>query len=350
MAAPTAPTEAARGRGPRSPTGRVATRSRRRPARPIRTSRRPPPPTRSPRRSPSVSGRTGSPRPGRTSPPARGAYQPPVGTAAAEARRGRRRPARLARPAGRARGRRRATTSIDLWRACGRARGRRRGARRARRRPRAYERTLAIAGDWQLPSAVRDALRAWQFDTADAPDGRRADGARPAQRRSPTSPSATASRCPATCSGCSRTGDLVAEASARAEAERAAILAIADARPSRSSDDDLLSRIGSLGENPDADLAAARSVLLAAGDLPARSRRPTGRSAPGAARGRRAAGARCSPSPCWPPLLVLGSARHRPAPAIAPRRPGRPGAHRWRHPSQLPAVRSDRRPTRVALA
>ena len=63
-------------------------------------------------------------------------------------------------------------------------------------------------------------------------------------------------------------GGLVAEASARAEAERAAILAIADARAVRSSDDDILSRIGMIGEDPDADLTAARTAL-ARGDLPA---------------------------------------------------------------------------------
>jgi hypothetical protein len=55
-------------------------------------------------------------------------------------------------------------------------------------------------------------------------------------------------------------------ASARAEAERNAMLAIAEAQGSRSGDVDLVSRIGMIGEQPEADLAAAKESL-AAGDL-----------------------------------------------------------------------------------
>ena len=30
----------------------------------------------------------------------------------------------------------------------------------------AYVRTLALAGDWQLPTGIREAMRGWQFDEA----------------------------------------------------------------------------------------------------------------------------------------------------------------------------------------
>jgi hypothetical protein len=57
-----------------------------------------------------------------------------------------------------------------------------------------------------------------------------------------------------------------ADASARAEAERRTIVALETAAGARASPDDLLSTIGSLGANPDADLAEARAAVTA-GDL-----------------------------------------------------------------------------------
>ena len=58
----------------------------------------------------------------------------------------------------------------------------------------------------------------------------------------------------------------LADASARVAAERNAVLSIAQADGSRAADDDVLSRIGMLGAQPDADLAAARASL-ASGDV-----------------------------------------------------------------------------------
>ncbi len=127
-----------------------------------------------------------------------------------------------------------------------------------------YQRTLALAGDWQLPRLVRDALRAWDFATAETlmADARtvlaqRNAGAELAAREG--------LRVPNVMQGLFESG-LVAEASAQAEAERTAILAVQRAEGARSPDDDLLSRIGMLGEHPGRDVAQAREALEA-GDL-----------------------------------------------------------------------------------
>ena len=52
-----------------------------------------------------------------------------------------------------------------------------RAAARAR-----YDEVVAAAGDWQLPRAVRDAMRAWQFDQATELLDQAADDPRPARR------------------------------------------------------------------------------------------------------------------------------------------------------------------------
>jgi hypothetical protein len=53
----------------------------------------------------------------------------------------------------------------------------------------------------------------------------------------------------------------MADASAQAELLRNTILTIDQAEAARSADADILSRIGMLGEDPDADLAAARDAF-----------------------------------------------------------------------------------------
>ena len=129
-----------------------------------------------------------------------------------------------------------------------------------------YARTLVIAGDWQLPRAIRDALRAWDFTAAETlmADVRTVL----AQRNAGAELAASEGlRLPEVMQGLFESG-LITEASARAEAERTAILAIRRAEEARSSDDDLLSRIGMLGEDPDQDMARAREALEA-GDLDA---------------------------------------------------------------------------------
>ncbi len=129
-----------------------------------------------------------------------------------------------------------------------------------------YGRTLALAGDWTLPRPIRDALRAWQFDTAERlmADARTVIAQRNAlddlaARDGLTLPHAMRDLFEA---------GSMAEASREAEAERNAMLAIGQANEARTSDDDMLSTIGMIGEKPEADMAAARTAL-AAGDLEA---------------------------------------------------------------------------------
>ena len=129
-----------------------------------------------------------------------------------------------------------------------------------------YARTLALAGDWTLPRPIRDALRAWQFDTAERlmADARTVIAQRDAldelaARDGLTLPHAMRELFEA---------GSMAEASREAEAERNAMLAIGQANEARTSDDDTLSTIGMIGEEPEADMAIAR-MALAAGDLEA---------------------------------------------------------------------------------
>ena len=128
----------------------------------------------------------------------------------------------------------------------------------------AYARTLGLAGDWKLPRGVRDALRSWQFDAAvqQMADARTVL----AQRGAIESLAARGSMTlPATVQQHFQAGDMVG-ASAEAEAERNAMLAVIQAADARVHDDDVLSRIGMLGEDPEANIVAARDAF-AAGDL-----------------------------------------------------------------------------------
>lgn len=129
---------------------------------------------------------------------------------------------------------------------------------------RSYARTLALAGDWSLPRSIRDALRAWDFPSAEAAmaDARTVLASRNAVeelagREGVQLADGMQARFEA--------GDL-GGASAIAAAQRSAILAIARAEASRTSADDPLRRLGMLGEHPERDLVEARADL-ARGDL-----------------------------------------------------------------------------------
>jgi hypothetical protein len=127
-----------------------------------------------------------------------------------------------------------------------------------------YERTLTLAGDWALPRSVRDAMRDWQFGTAESllTDARTVI----AQRNALDGVAARdAVTLPDDLKPAFETGGFAA-ASARAEAERQAIVTIEEAAAVRAPDDDVLSRVGSLGAQPEQDLREAR-LLLAQGDL-----------------------------------------------------------------------------------
>jgi hypothetical protein len=123
----------------------------------------------------------------------------------------------------------------------------------------AYTRTLALADGWTLPRAIRDALRSWQFDTAQQlmGDARTVLAQRVALEQLATRaglvlPPAMRERFEAGSMG---------DASTEAEAVRNAMLVIGQAAAARTAEDDILSRIGMIGESPDADLQAAKEAF-----------------------------------------------------------------------------------------
>ncbi|HYO42773.1 MAG TPA: hypothetical protein VES19_06190 [Candidatus Limnocylindrales bacterium] len=127
-----------------------------------------------------------------------------------------------------------------------------------------YARTLALADGWRLPRPVRDALRAWDFEGAEAlmADVRTVIAQRNAVARMAERDGVTLTT---RMQGLFESGAL-AEASAQAEAQRVAMVAIEDAEAARSADDDILSRIGMLGEHPEQSIREAR-LLLAQDDF-----------------------------------------------------------------------------------
>ena len=129
-----------------------------------------------------------------------------------------------------------------------------------------YNRTLALAGDWALPRPIRDALRAWQFDAAERlmADARTVLAQGAALEQLATRDGLVL---PSTMRELFEAGSM-ADASAEAEAERNAMLAIGQAAEARSAEADILTSIGMIGEEPEADLLAAEAAL-AAGDLDA---------------------------------------------------------------------------------
>ncbi len=127
-----------------------------------------------------------------------------------------------------------------------------------------YNRTLALAGDWALPRPIRDALRAWQFDSAERlmADARTILAQRAALDELATREGLVV---PPTMLTLFEAGSM-GEASAEAEAVRNAMLSIRQATDAQSAADDILTTIGMIGEEPEADLRAARAAL-ATGDL-----------------------------------------------------------------------------------
>jgi hypothetical protein len=129
-----------------------------------------------------------------------------------------------------------------------------------------YQRTLALAGDWQLPRSIRDALRAWQFDDAEQlmADARTVLAQQAALAKMAA---ATGVELPDSVRPAFEDGRL-ADASAEADAERTALLGLDRATAARSDDPDVLTQLGMLGHDPEADLAAAGEAL-SSGDLEA---------------------------------------------------------------------------------
>ncbi len=123
----------------------------------------------------------------------------------------------------------------------------------------AYRATLAVAGGWALPGAVRDALRAWRFETAESllASARRVL----AERASLESDAKAAGlTLPPTVRALFEAGQL-SVALTQAEAERAAIAAISAAAADRTTAADIVTAVGLLGEHPEQQLAAAEHAL-----------------------------------------------------------------------------------------
>ena len=126
-----------------------------------------------------------------------------------------------------------------------------------------YSAMLGSMGGWALPRSVRDALRAWQFDSATSLLGKARQAL--AERASLETAAKDAGLTPpARMQALFEAGDF-AGAVSEAQAERAAISAIVGATAARTSGDDPMTAVGLIGESPDRDLGVARTAF-AAGD------------------------------------------------------------------------------------
>ena len=128
-----------------------------------------------------------------------------------------------------------------------------------------YDAVVAAAGPWQLPRAVRDAMRAWQFDQAtDLLTHARAV----LDQRSAIATQAAAAglTVPTTLETAFAANDGFAGATLEATAELEAIERYRDAVAARPIGFDAIQEVGVWGTAPDADLARARA-LFASGDL-----------------------------------------------------------------------------------
>jgi hypothetical protein len=135
-----------------------------------------------------------------------------------------------------------------------------RAAARAR-----YDEIVAAAGDWQLPRAVRDAMRAWQFGQATV----LLDHARTLldQRTAiETAAAASGLTVPTTLRTAFESPDGFASATLEASAELEAIQRYDAAAAAHPNESDPLVRLGLWGATPDAELASART-LFATGDM-----------------------------------------------------------------------------------
>ena len=130
-----------------------------------------------------------------------------------------------------------------------------------------YDAVVLAAGDWRLPKPIRDALRSWQFDTANE---LLASANAILDQRASIRSAATAAGLtpPATLQTAFELPDGFLVASQEASAEIAAIARHNVAAATRPAAPDLLQTMGMWGATPEADLARSRD-LFAAGDLDA---------------------------------------------------------------------------------
>jgi hypothetical protein len=136
----------------------------------------------------------------------------------------------------------------------------------------AYDALLGNAGQWQLPAAIRQAMRTWQFEAADQlmNDAQTILRQRGALEREAA---LAGLQLPASVRTAFEAGDLPT-ASAEASAELGTIGAIDAAADDRPAAPTILERLGLLGLDPDTDLVAARSAF-SSGDLDTAIQRAT---------------------------------------------------------------------------
>jgi hypothetical protein len=165
-------------------------------------------------------------------------------------------------------------------------------ARAAARRK--YDAVVSEAGAWTLPRSIREAMRAWQFEVADqeldaaASVLRQRDQVAAAARAAGLVP-------PSSLQAAFEGGDSLSGAAAEAVTELAVITTYAEAAATRPAAPDIPTRIGLLGTEPDADLAAA-ATAFAGGNLDdtlrlAAAAKATWLATPDVARGRIISGA-----------------------------------------------------------
>jgi len=123
----------------------------------------------------------------------------------------------------------------------------------------AYASVLGVTGGWALPKSVRDALRAWRFDSVTSQLAQ-ARGAL-AERAGLDAAARTAGlTVPGKMRALFEAGDF-AGAVAEAQAERSAIDAITAAEASRATGSGPVTAVGMIGRDPEKDLAAARAAF-----------------------------------------------------------------------------------------
>ena len=130
-----------------------------------------------------------------------------------------------------------------------------------------YDQVVAQAGDWRLPTPIRDALRAWQFEDATAMLDVASDVLE--QRTAVEAAASAAGMDPPEALRTAFEGDDgFDDATAEADAELQTIQRYQDAAATRPSATDLFVLAGLWDETPDAGLVAARDAF-ARGDLSA---------------------------------------------------------------------------------
>ena len=140
-------------------------------------------------------------------------------------------------------------------------------ARRASRD--AYRRTVALAESWAIPAGVRDALRAWRFETVDAylADLQIVIGQREALESAAGAAGLTV---PNNVRDAFEAGRL-ADASAAAVEQLETVDVIVFAESSRPVEPDVVTQLGLFDQQPDVDIAAAKAAFASSDVAAARA-------------------------------------------------------------------------------